>query len=692
VYTLVARDPRGRVAVQAPIAGHPLTIGRAPDCDLCLPSTAVSRKHASVYVQQDGVIVVTDEGSANGVKVDGHYISGPTRIGLGNTIQISDYLISVEEGAQSGHQPAPPPSQPAAAAQAPTAAYPQATRDPDTEEEELDTRLEAQTGAGSMLANTTLQLVGRGGPYDGTVFVVDKPLMSVGRTEADVVLEDPSISRRHAQLRLSALGDRFTVLDLRSSNGTFVDGQRAKRAECQSDSIVRFGDLAFKVTLQRRQAKSQKKRSARKTVLIAALAVLVLLVGGGIAAKLLRPPPPPPKTITPEERLRQLQAEVQTFVDEGRRRMTLKEWSSAIQAFDKAQAKDPLNTTARKLRQQALDELSNKAVYEKGLQFYGLGNRVNLVKAKEVFLRVPKTSVYHREVRYKLATINERLAEGFRIEGVSRCKARYWRRCHAALCRFFELLPEGKAVPGESRLREKLQRVERRLRRQRTFRPCAARRFITPSVTGQQVEDPRTLLAERYQLRELRGVLKLYVEGRIENALKALNKHRKKRSMRPHWATLNEVNRQLLIIRGKYQEGYSAYRDRDVVMASKHWDMVLDADKALIPPKLESFYRREVTAALGKLYFSLGDDEFKVMHYLKAFTHWSKGKQANPRHQPILNGLLQLEKVAERLIREGIALRASGKAEDGLAKIKIARDISVAERPIHKEALKALGQ
>jgi tetratricopeptide (TPR) repeat protein len=553
--------------------------------------------------------------------------------------------------------------------------------------------LEPQIGAASLLANSMLQLVGRGGPYDGVVFSLEQPLMTIGRVAgSDVALEDPSISRRHAQLRLSATGDSFTVLDLRSSNGSFVDGQRVKRADCQSGSIVRFGDLAFKVTLHRRDVRRPRRRASRRQILIASLVIVALLVGAGITARALKPEPPPPKKVTPEERLRQLQADLQTLVDDGQRRMTLKEWDLAIGAFDRALERDPLNDQAKKLRKRSLDELSNKQIYEKGLELHGLGNRENLIRAKEQFLKIAASSVYHREARYKLATINERLAEGYRIEGVSRCKARYWRRCHAALCRFFELIPEGRTIPGEPGLRRRLRWVERRLKRRRGFTPCLAARFLTSSAEGTVEVDPRLLLAEKYQLKELQDLLKLYVEGRIERALKQLAKLRNNRRMRPHLAVLREVNRQLLIIRGKYQEGYSAFRERDAEQAKRHWSMVLSADSALLPARLESFHRREVTRALGDLYFQLGDDEFKVMHYLKAFELWSQGKLINPRHEQILNGLLQLEQVAERMLREGAALRAAGRAAEGLAKLRLAHDITGKNRPIHRQALKVLGR
>jgi pSer/pThr/pTyr-binding forkhead associated (FHA) protein len=42
-----------------------MTIGRQPDCDICIPSDEVSRRHAKLQVMPDG-IAVEDIGSANG--------------------------------------------------------------------------------------------------------------------------------------------------------------------------------------------------------------------------------------------------------------------------------------------------------------------------------------------------------------------------------------------------------------------------------------------------------------------------------------------------------------------------------------------------------------------------------------------------------------------------------------------------
>jgi hypothetical protein len=50
--------------------------------------------------------------------------------------------------------------------------------------------------------------------------------VAIGRQDADLVLEDPEVSRRHAVLRRS--GASVVVEDLDSTNGTFVNGERIR--------------------------------------------------------------------------------------------------------------------------------------------------------------------------------------------------------------------------------------------------------------------------------------------------------------------------------------------------------------------------------------------------------------------------------------------------------------------------------
>jgi pSer/pThr/pTyr-binding forkhead associated (FHA) protein len=50
--------------------------------------------------------------------------------------------------------------------------------------------------------------------------------VAIGREDADLVLDDPEVSRRHAMLRRS--GESVVVEDLDSTNGTFVNGERIR--------------------------------------------------------------------------------------------------------------------------------------------------------------------------------------------------------------------------------------------------------------------------------------------------------------------------------------------------------------------------------------------------------------------------------------------------------------------------------
>jgi pSer/pThr/pTyr-binding forkhead associated (FHA) protein len=677
-----------------PVTRQELTIGRATESTIMLPSTAVSRKHAIVYLAEDGRVVINDEGSANGVKVDGRLISGPTLIEERHQIQISEFSLRLETQAVAA--PAPEPAPPARAGRKTTRQAAVEPVEPDTDENDVggDTMLEARSGAGAALAASTLQLLGRGGPFDGTVFKLDKPLMTIGRgAENDITLEDPSISRRHAQIRLSVTADRFTVLDLRSSNGTFLDGQRVKRAEVSEGGVVRFGDLPFKVEREKRQQEKTRSGGSRRLRLWIAAGTMVALIGGvGVVAYVKRPKPKPVEVKTPEQLLREIQAEVQSHVDEARRRFNLHEWISAVQACDEALAKDPLNAESKRLRETALQEMGHEKTYQRGLEFFALGNRENLIKAKEIFVKIPTSSIYQREARYKLKTIDERVADDYRIEGVSLCRAKRYEQCHVALCKFFELMPSDLPVAGEGSLRTTLEDVEKRFARKRNFEKCQARRFLDKGGGEPTANDPAVLLEAKYDTVEVREVLLLYVEGKVDMALKKLSLLKQNRAMRPQLATLNEIDRQLLIIRGKYQEGFSMLRERKVADAQKEWNQVLAADRALLPEKIESFFRREVTRSLGDLYYDLGDEQVKAGRYRQAYDMWSKGKLVDARNGRILNGLLQLENKAEGLIREGRAMIAAGNVGDGRAKVSMARDIVEEGRPIRKEADKALAE
>src|SRR5215472_4611666 len=75
----------------------------------------------------------------------------------------------------------------------------------------------------------------------GQVVSLKGTTLVIGRDEAaDLVLDDPSVSRRHARVMASSNGG-FMIEDLGSTNGTFLRGQRIQRAWLAASDRVQLG-------------------------------------------------------------------------------------------------------------------------------------------------------------------------------------------------------------------------------------------------------------------------------------------------------------------------------------------------------------------------------------------------------------------------------------------------------------------
>ena len=103
------------------------------------------------------------------------------------------------------------------------------------------------------------------GPYAGASFSIDRSVCSIGRAaENDVRIRDDSISANHATLL--RMGTTWFVVDLRSANGTLVDGMRiAGERELTSGSRLKLGrvELMFRALDGAPDATVAPKRARR---------------------------------------------------------------------------------------------------------------------------------------------------------------------------------------------------------------------------------------------------------------------------------------------------------------------------------------------------------------------------------------------------------------------------------------------
>jgi hypothetical protein len=88
-------------------------------------------------------------------------------------------------------------------------------------------------------AGTALLVVSRG-PNAGSRFLLDSDLTLAGRhPDSDIFLDDVTVSRRHAEFYRS--GTRFTVRDVGSLNGTYVNRERIEETDLTGGDEVQVG-------------------------------------------------------------------------------------------------------------------------------------------------------------------------------------------------------------------------------------------------------------------------------------------------------------------------------------------------------------------------------------------------------------------------------------------------------------------
>jgi FHA domain/zinc-ribbon domain len=106
---------------------------------------------------------------------------------------------------------------------------------------ELDTDLEHEVHvAPDELEGDRGVLIVKRGPNAGSKFFLDSDVTEIGRhPESHIFLDDITVSRRHAEIRRE--GSSFSLNDVGSLNGTYINRERVEEAELQSGDEIQVG-------------------------------------------------------------------------------------------------------------------------------------------------------------------------------------------------------------------------------------------------------------------------------------------------------------------------------------------------------------------------------------------------------------------------------------------------------------------
>lgn len=98
---------------------------------------------------------------------------------------------------------------------------------------------EEQSAIAALPKNSAL-LIAQRGPSAGSRFLLDDDVSIAGRhPNADVFLDDVTVSRKHVEFVRS--GSSFRINDLGSMNGTYLNGSRVDSAELSNGDVVQVG-------------------------------------------------------------------------------------------------------------------------------------------------------------------------------------------------------------------------------------------------------------------------------------------------------------------------------------------------------------------------------------------------------------------------------------------------------------------
>lgn len=648
-------DSSGQEVREVLVPDEGLVVGRGDECGLCLPEKAVSRRHARLYLHE-GELVVEDEGSANGVYVEGLRADGPTIVEVGQRMRIGTFGILVEDTEREL------PEEPSEVSAAP-----------------------APTTAPEQRAPYMPQLVARDGPYKGERFALNDGETTVGRVPGnDVILDDASVSRRHAKVVRTE--GTFTLFDLRSSNGTRVNGSKITRTELKDGDAILFGDIPVVFTTSPGDTSlvEGRKRAGGRRTRIAILAGLLVLVSTGVIIRLMiheDPPPPPP---SPDTILQQRRLQVRADLDRGNEALRQGDFLTAESAFRAALGNDPINAEANAGLMRVAGERTNQRTFEQAEGIFQ--TRRELERARSLYESIPDDSVYRARATDRLREVRRAMAEVARDQGLEQCRVRAWATCQEKLCDFFQGWPSDEQPPDGERLRAELLRAESQLRRSPDFAPCA----LPQGVTSSERDTLAAALAERYPDPNIRNVVLEYAEADMMEAKEGVRRLENTRAYRDRMSEIERIRSKLDIVDGQAADVFRQVQAGDLESAESSYRTLLDADSALLPDEMPHAFRDEVARQIGDAFFDRGTAAQATGDFRATFRWWTRGKLIAPENARLVRGLFDLRQRAMQACASGATAASQGDMARARSDYELCRDISETDTDVHRQALRDL--
>lgn len=323
------------------------SVGRLEENDIVLDDRQVSRRHARLVVTEQGASL-EDLGSSNKMVLDGQEMDTialrpdqavtirPFVLSFASLPDMDDKTIVLGAGAGEVHEDA--------------------------------TMIMAGPSAAPKMKLIVVQGQDQGAEYDlrpGSIIL--------GRAEeCDVRLNDPSVSRRHAQVEVES--DRILIKDLGSTVGTFVNDDRIQEHALSVGDVLRLGGSTLELSSdsakviekhipgkQRRAGGSPKPVKVAKQgsggkgkVIAAAFVILAVVTGAAVFFLGSDAEKPHQVVVEAEEQARatemdQVQRLVAINLVRGKQALEAENFQEAVESLQKVVIADPAHEEGRAL-------------------------------------------------------------------------------------------------------------------------------------------------------------------------------------------------------------------------------------------------------------------------------------------------------------------------------------------------------